>query len=72
MIAFLLHIYQNSPCYKIYEHNSPCFRMKTTAKHLRSLVTNNVSISDDDQLRSKIRQEWTQEFMDLVQNKKSL
>jgi len=47
-------------------------RMKTTAKHLRSLVTNNVSISDDDQLRSKIRQEWTQEFMDLVQNKKSL
>ena len=46
--------------------------MKTTAKHLRSLVTNNVSISDDDQLRSKIRQEWTQEFMDLVQNKKSL
>ena len=46
-------------------------RMKSTAKHLNSLVKEGTNF-DDDEFRSSIREEWTQEFMDLVHQRKSL
>jgi len=46
-------------------------RMKSTAKHLNTLVKEGTYF-DDEEFRASIREEWTQEFMDLVHERKSL
>jgi len=46
-------------------------RMKSTAKHLNNLVKEGTNF-DDEEFRASIREEWTQEFMDLVHQRKSL